>query len=115
MQVEPSLRGTGTTLVALRPRVGWTVVVFGISLLGTGGLVLAALYAVPSSPAEASNSHIWKLEPPFKGRWASVPRRIERAVVEGHIDSVAAVCAVRVGVVVAERVAHSFKSHGHAE
>ena len=35
-------------------------------------------------------------DPPYRGMWASVPGRSERAVLEGHTGGVNGVCAVRV-------------------
>ncbi len=33
---------------------------------------------------------------PYRGRWANTPRRVERAILEGHTGRVTGVCAVRV-------------------
>ena len=60
-------------------------------------LALLTLTEALDTTRTTFRDHTPQIEPPYRGRWASVLRRTERAVLEGHTGWVRSVCAVRVG------------------
>jgi len=81
-------RGRGTAhLLRMTPRAIPAVPPDRLAMLSVTETVDSSSTTFRDSPHNA----------PYRGIWATVPRRAERTVLEGHTDWVNGVCAVRVG------------------